>query len=318
MANDNVIPVKVSIDPLTELDKKKLALLMVKEIGYKKPKPITISQDFKPTSAKWNKKTIEAQMRAIARYDLSLFATQLMEMHSNIEKAGNGQDKLKLTKIFTKKSVTLLKTLQQNIEGKIADLGEEISSEAKFNEKALNEAAKALDPKAAESFLTLIEDAGEEMRNFLSTMQDELDDLKDKNEPDDKIAKAQKLSAASFKSLTRDFASNALGKVKEVQDMQKAFGTALKAGVADSEAKDAKTSITAIKNEVMRLGNAAKSVLADHTTALALVTRGETGDKTAKLIVSRNTALYKSASAIIDLASKLETTYKKKAKAAKA
>ena len=318
MANDNVIPVKISIDPLTEMDKKKLALLMDKEIGYKKPKPMSFSQDFKPTSAKWNKKTIEAQMRAIARYDLSLFATQLMEVYGHIEKAKNGQDKMKLTKAFHKKAGTLLKSLEDRIGEKIGDLGEEISSEAKFNEKALNEAAKALDPKAAESFLTLIEDAGEEMRNFLLTMEDERDDMKDKGEPDDKLAKALKLSAASFKTLTRDFASNALGKVKEVQDMQKSFAGALKAGVADNEAKDAKTSITAIKNEVLRLGNAAKTVIANHTAALALVTRGETGAKTAKLIVDRNTPLYKSATAIIDLASKLEATYKKKAKAAKA
>ncbi|MEX0970441.1 MAG: hypothetical protein WD046_08380 [Paracoccaceae bacterium] len=317
MANDNVIPVKVTIDPLTELDKKKLALLMVKEIGYKKPKAMSFSQDFKPTSAKWNKKTIEAQMRVVARYDLSLFATQLMEIYGYIEKAKNGQDKMKATKAFEKKAPALLKSLEGRIAEKIEDLCTELSSEAKFNEKALTEASKALDPKGAESFMTLIEDAGDEMRNFLLTMEDERDEMKKKNEPEDKISKALKLSAASFKTLTRDFTSNALGKVKEVQDMQKSFSGALKAGVADAEAKDAKTATTAIKNEVMRLGNAAKVVIADHTTALALVTKGEAGSKTAKLIVSKNTPLFKSAQAIVDLAGKLEATYKKKAKAAK-
>jgi len=317
MANENVIPVKITIDPLTELDKKKLALLMAKEIGYKKPKVISISQDFLPTSAKWNKKTIEAQMRVVARYDLSLFATQLMENYGYIEKAKNGQDKLKLTKAFTKKAVTLLKALEGRIAERIEDLGTDISSEAKFNEKALTGASKALDPKAAADLKTLIEDAGDEMRNFLLSMEDELDDMKKENAPADKLAKHIKLSAASFKGLTRDFTSNSLGKVKEVQDMQKAFGGALKAGVADSEAKDAKTSITAIKNEVMRLGNSAKAVIADHTAALALVTKGETGSKTAKLIIDKSNALYKSAEAVIDLAGKLEAAYKKKAKAAK-
>lgn len=317
MPNENVIAVKISIDPLTEMDKKKLALLMAKEIGYKKPKAITFSQDFKPTSAKWNKKTIEAQMRVVARYDLSLFATQLMEMYSYIDKASNGQDKLKATKAFEKKAPTLLKSLEARIAEKIEDLCTEISSEAKFNEKALTEAFKALDSKGVESFMTLIEDAGDEMRNFLLVMEDDYEEMDKKEEPDDKKAKALRISAADFKTLTRDFASNASGKVKEVEDMQKTFVGALKGGVADAEAKDAKTSITAIKNEVMRLRNALKVAIADHTTALALVTKGEAGSKTAKLIVSKNTPLFKSAQAIVDLAGKLEAIYKKKAKAAK-
>ena len=55
MANSNVVSISMKLDPLKELDGKKLKLLMAKDVGFKKPGAITIKADFVPTTPKWTK-----------------------------------------------------------------------------------------------------------------------------------------------------------------------------------------------------------------------------------------------------------------------
>lgn len=318
MANDAEIEVKITLDPLQELDRKKLALLKVKEVGFKAPDKITIKQKFTPTSAKWKPKTIEEAARAYARYDLSLFAAQLMENYAPFEKATNGQDKLKAAKAFNKKVPTLYKALKGRIDEKIEDLVEEVGSGGKENEKALAGAAKALDGKPAAKLKKLIEEANDHLTGAIEALKFEMEDERKKPDGDKAAAKYLPKAIAGISSMTSEFSKNALACVQALLAAQKEFSKKLKSGLADTEAADAKRATTALKNEGIRLGAAVKETIGNHTKYLSQLAKEDYGSKTAGLVVSKASALYRSAEAIEQLMEQTASTYEKKAKDAKA
>lgn len=152
---DKEIPVKVSIDPFEEMDKKKSALMYVKEVGLKPPKRVDYSAKFQVTTSKWDKKKLEAQTRAIFRYDLSLFASQVWQDFAPIQKAKNGQDKLKAKNAFLKAVPKLQKNMEKNLKEKFEAFQEEIASGAGDDLGELKGTRKALDPKRPEKIAEL-------------------------------------------------------------------------------------------------------------------------------------------------------------------
>ncbi len=130
MAIDDEIAVKASMDPFQEFDKKKWKKIEADIKGFKKPARVDISGKFSVTSSKWDKRKLEAQARAIFRYDLSLYASQVWQAFTPIEKAKNDKDKKKATSDFTKILPKLLKALVKNMNEKFVEFQEDIASGA--------------------------------------------------------------------------------------------------------------------------------------------------------------------------------------------
>ena len=149
MAVDKEIQVKVSIDPFQEVDKKKWQLMVVKEIGLKKPGRFDVSGKFTVTSAKWDKRKLEAQARAIFKYDLALFASQVWQDFAPIEKSKNGQDKKTATSKFLKAVPKLQKAMVKNLNEKFVEFQEDIASGAADDAGELKGTRKGLNPAQA-------------------------------------------------------------------------------------------------------------------------------------------------------------------------
>jgi len=320
MANSNVVSISMKLDPLKELDGKKLKLLMAKDVGFKKPGAITIKADFVPTTPKWTKsKNIEDAIANICRYDLSLYATQLMENYMPFEKATNGQDKMKALKEFNKKVPNLYKSLNDRIGDKVTDLQEEISSDVKFNEKALAGAYKALEKNPATDMKDAVVKVSNEMRELIRELLKEQAIAKKKGgEDEEKFKTTLKSGAATFKGLASDYQGKGLGGVQESTTVLKSFSGALKAGVAETEAKEAKTTITALKNALRKLGDDTKASIKPIAEISANLSRGLLDAKMEGQIGGIVASILKSASELEDRFNKAQATYKKKAKDAKA
>jgi len=155
-AIDKEITFKVSVDPFEEMDKKKSALMYVKEVGLKAPKRVDYAAKFKPTTSKWDKNKLMAQTRAVFRYDLSLFASQVWQDFVPIQKAKNGQDKLKATNAFLKAVPKLQKNMEKNLKQKLEEFQEDIASGAGDDLGALKSTRKSLSAGHPEAMLKLI------------------------------------------------------------------------------------------------------------------------------------------------------------------
>lgn len=177
-AVDKEIPVKVSIDPFVEMDKKKSALMFVKEVGLKAPKRVDYAAKFSVTTSKWDKKKLEAQTRAIFRYDLSLFASQVWQDFVPIQKAKNGQDKLKATKAFLKAVPNLQKNMEKKLKEKFEAFQEDIASgagddlgELKSTRKSLTAGHPEAMAKLINSFFDEFEKSYNKLEKFKKTIQ---------------------------------------------------------------------------------------------------------------------------------------------------
>lgn len=355
MANDNVLTISVKVNPLMELDKKKLALLTVKDVGYKVPKPFDFKESFMPTSSKWNEKKLAAAMVDVCRYDSGLFGVQLMEVYGKIGDAKNGQDKMKATKEFIKKSASLLKSARDRMAERISDLQEEVSGEAKFNQKALEGASKALDTKAFDGLKKLGRDSSADMMQHMDACKDEIEDAQKADAKDaikrdkelkkslmsaddaskkelnkeeaaaaaeaesdlaDKIARILKASTASFKSKCTAYSDAVQASKGEVADVIKGFAGTLKNGIAESEMADAKKSVKLLKSALDGLGGALKIQIGEHIKAQSLLAAGKPGDAK-KHVVVEGGPVDKAALIVQAELDKMAAKYKKKAKDAK-
>lgn len=155
MAVDKEIQVKVSIDPFEEMDKKKSALMTVKEVGLKLPKRVDFSGKFSVTTSKWDKKKLEAQTRILFRYDLSLFASQVWQDFVPFQKAKNGQDKFKAKNAFIKAVPKLQKAMEKKLKEKFEEFQEDIASGAADDLGALKGTRKGLSSDRAEKVAEL-------------------------------------------------------------------------------------------------------------------------------------------------------------------
>lgn len=144
MAGDKPIAVKVSIDPFQEVDKKKWKQMEADVKGFKKPGRVDFSAKFSVTTAKWDKRKLEEQARAIFRYDLSLLASQIWQDFVLVEKATNERDKEKQKKVFLKAVPDLQKAMVKNLNQKFAEFQEDIASGAGDDLSELKRARKAL------------------------------------------------------------------------------------------------------------------------------------------------------------------------------
>ncbi len=154
MALDKEIQIRVSIDPFQELDEKKLALMQVKEIGLKDAKRINLSEKIAVTSVKWDKRKLEDAFRAICRYELALFASQMWQAYRPYEKAKNGQDKFKAAKTLVKFAKDSQKGLEKTLKQKLAEFKEEMAAGASDDLGELKKAQKALTADTANKIMT--------------------------------------------------------------------------------------------------------------------------------------------------------------------
>ncbi|MBL1437526.1 MAG: hypothetical protein COB08_015165 [Rhodobacteraceae bacterium] len=175
MAIDKEIPIKVSMDPFQEVDKKKWKQMEADVKGFKKPGRVDISGKFSVTSAKWDKRKLEAQARAIFRYDLSLFASQIWQAFDPISKAKNDRDKQKAEKAFLAFIPKQIKVLERNLKEKFEDFREDIASGAGDDLAELKRARKALDKETAFEIGQFAEDFREV---FVTAIVDDLRPLK--------------------------------------------------------------------------------------------------------------------------------------------
>jgi len=156
MAADKEIPVKVSIDPFQEVDKKKWKKMEADVKAFKKPGRVDISGKFTVTSAKWDKRKLEAQARAIFRYDLSLLASQIWQAFALIEKARNDQDKKKAESAFIKSIPKLQKVMVRNLNEKFVEFQEDIASGAGDDLGQLKATRKSLTAGHPDAMMNLV------------------------------------------------------------------------------------------------------------------------------------------------------------------
>ncbi|NOR63320.1 MAG: hypothetical protein GQ535_12610 [Rhodobacteraceae bacterium] len=158
MAGEKPIPVKVSIDPFQEFDKKKWKKIEADVKEFKKPGRVDISGKFEPTTAKWDKRKLEAQARAIFRYDLSLYASQIWQAFVPIGKAKNGQDKKKASSEFIKDMPKLQKAMVRNLNEKFVEFQEDIASGAGDDLGQLKSTRKSLTAGHPEAMINVVSD----------------------------------------------------------------------------------------------------------------------------------------------------------------
>lgn len=175
MSTDKEIAVKVSMDPFQEVDKKKWKKMEADVKGFKKPGRFDISGKFTVTTAKWDKRKLEAQARAIFRYDLSLFASQVWQDFAPIEKAKNERDKQKLMADFIKAVPKLQKAMVKNLNEKFEEFQEDIASGAADDVGELKGTRKGLNPAQAKQLGGM----AKRMAEVFDGKFDELKKLKD-------------------------------------------------------------------------------------------------------------------------------------------
>ena len=158
MAGKGEIPVKVSIDPFQEVDKKKWKKMETDVKAFKKPGRVDISGKFSVTTAKWDKRKLEAQARAIFRYDLSLFASQIWQAFAPIDKAKNDQDKKKAEAAFVKAMPKLQKVMVRNLNDKFVEFQEDIASGAGDDLGQLKSTRKSLTAGHPDAMMGLVSD----------------------------------------------------------------------------------------------------------------------------------------------------------------
>ncbi len=200
MAVDKEIPVKVSIEPFQEVDKKKWKQMEADVKGFKKPGRFDISGTFTVTTAKWDKRRLEAQVRAIFRYDLSLFASQVWQEFAPIEKAGNDRDKQKLAANFKKSVPKLQKAMVRALNEKFEEFREDIASGAADDMGELKSTRKGLNPARAKQL-------GGMARRMAAVFDSKFDELK-------------KLKDAETRSSGED-------KAKATEELEKALAPAI-------------------------------------------------------------------------------------------
>lgn len=149
MAVDKEISVKASMDPFQEVDEKKWKKMVADVKGFKKPGRFDISGKFTVTTAKWDKRKLEAQARAMFRYDLSLFASQVWQDFAPIGKAKNDRDKQKLMADFKNAVPKLQKVMVRNLNEKFVEFQEDIASGAADDVGELKGTRKGLNPAQA-------------------------------------------------------------------------------------------------------------------------------------------------------------------------
>jgi len=144
MAGDPTIDIKVVIYPFQEMRKKKLRPMMEKEIGLKKPKNFEFKDKFSVTSVKMTKNRILDDAKTMFRYDLSILAAQMWEQYVPIEKAKNGQDKMKAIKAFIKIVPSLLDRTEKKLQQSFAEFKEDVASGASDDAGVLKSTRKSL------------------------------------------------------------------------------------------------------------------------------------------------------------------------------
>ncbi len=200
---DKEIPVKVSMDPFQELDKKKLTKMETEVKGFKRPPRVDLSGKFSVTTKKWDKRKLEAQARVIFRYDMNLFASQVWQGFVPIEKAKNDRDKQKAITVFKNAVPKLQKAMERNLKEKFEEFQEDIASGAGDDLGELKRARKALDKEtgfelgyAAEAFREV----------FVDTIHDDLRPLKaaeTKSSGDEKAKATDALESELKKALPK-------------------------------------------------------------------------------------------------------------------
>jgi len=144
MAGDQTYDIKIVIYPFQEMRGKKLRPMMEKEVGLKKPKNFEFTGKFKVTSAKMTKKRITDDAKTMFRYDLSILAAQMWENFVPIEKAKNGQDKMKATKAFINIIPDLLKRTRLKLEQSFEEFKEDVASGASDDSGEIKGTRKSL------------------------------------------------------------------------------------------------------------------------------------------------------------------------------
>ena len=268
---DDQIKFKISFDPLEEMDDKKWKMMAAKEIGLKKPKPIVLTCDFTVTSAKWNEKRLKAQLEAIMRYDLSLFASQVWQDFDKIKKIKKEPAKKKAITEFTKNQVkNLQKSLEKRMKEKLEDFEEDIASGASDDLGALKGARKGLNASAGKKITYKIEQVAERFEERFKLLKG-LKDAETRGSGDEKAKAGKELEkeiASSIPLLAKQLEGLIKGITKELgpvlatpsnmrKSIKKDMSDAAKAEYKKSSAELEKV----LKDVLTALGAAKKNVI---------------------------------------------------------
>ena len=171
MAGDPTFDIKIIVYPFQEMRKKKLKPMETKEIGMKKPKNFEFKDKFSVTSVKWNKKIIEEAAKSMFRYDLSILAAQMWENYVPIEKAKNGQDKMKAINEFVKIVPNLVDRTEKKLKQSFAEFKEEVASGASDDAGELKSTRKSLAAGHAGAMVKVIMDYNTEFEKDFEALK---------------------------------------------------------------------------------------------------------------------------------------------------
>lgn len=268
---DEQVKFKISFDPLEEMDDKKWKLMAAKEIGLKKPKPIELKCNFTVTSAKWNEKRLKAQLEAIMRYDLSLFAAQVWQDFDKIKKIKKEPAKKQAITEFTKNQVgKLQKALVKRLQEKLEDFEEDIASGASDDLGALKGARKGLNASAGKKISYKIEQVAERFEGQFKLLKG-LKDTETRGSGEDKAKAGKALDkeiASSIPLLDKQLEGLIKGITKELGPVLVTPGNmrkSIKKDVSDAAIAEYKKSSAeleaALKDVLTVLGAAKKNVI---------------------------------------------------------
>lgn len=313
MAGDQEIAVKVSINPFQELDEKKLALMTTKEVGLKEVKKANYT-DFKAkftvTTVKWNQRKLEAQARAIFRYDLALFAAKVWQAFGPYQKAKkNGKNTFKEVIAFRAKVIKLKKKLEQNLNDRFEEFQEEIASGASDDAGELKNTRKGLDPGNASDIAGYSSELFEKFWSEYDALK-KLKDAETKASGEDKAKATQELDKALVKSLSdlgkaNDAASKGMEKsLKAIQAMPPAMLKSIKKEMSDSAKDEYKKSAAELSKALKPMEKNVSAAQKNSPVAIAKMKQKNLSKSTIDLAVA---ALHK----ISSCSGELSTTLKK-------
>ena len=323
MAGDTEIAIKVSIDPFQEVDKKKWKQMETDVKAFKKPGRVDVSGKFSVTNVKkWNKKKLEAQSRAIFRYDLSLFASQIWQAFAPIDKAKNEQDKKKLSAAFIKAIPKIQKVMVKNLNEKFEEFQEEIASGAGDDLGQLKSTRKSLTAGHPEAMMKLVN----EFEEGFSSANNDLLKLKKKEQKSSGEAKeeaTEELEAAikvEVPKLHKLLAAKSAVLKKRLAVM-KGVPAAIKKGLGKDLSDAAKTELKKAMDELTKAVSPVESAIAkfdkDGLDALKRIARKDIGSGPAQLVESGISKASDALNKLDDLMKKTDAKLKKLEQAAK-
>ncbi|MBL4805926.1 MAG: hypothetical protein JKY31_01400 [Rhodobacteraceae bacterium] len=303
MAGDQTFDIKIVIYPFQEMRKKKLTPMMTKEIGLKKPKNYEFKDKFSVTSVKWNKKKIEDAAKTMFRYDLSILGAQMWENYVPIEKAKNGQDKLKKTNAFIKIVPDLLKRTEKKLQQSFAEFKEDMASGASDDVGEIKKAQKGLGSDATSKIAAVAKEFSKDFeKTFVNLKKLKVSEVKssgaDKSKATEELKKACDSAFAEYskklESLTKTNANMNKSITGLMVTMKKSQSKDMSDAAKEVYKKSAESFVKPFKNLETAVSRMEKALDA----ALAKVKKTDVGSTTYEL-VAKTTANVDSVASVL-------------------